>query len=83
VGPPHSEGNTMQFFVISTSHGSVVDCTMSLHAAKQVGLHYEPTGSFTVDRVNIDTRAPVEVIRRLLGNCGGYAQNTTRVYPTD
>jgi len=73
----------MKFFVVSDSRGSVIDCTLSIRAAHRAGRELETEGTYTVDRIAISTATPTEVIRRLLGNLGGYADETVRVYPPE
>ena len=66
----------MKFCIIENASGEVVGCQTSFKAAMAQGRAF---GAFSVDRVD----APVtsETIRRLLGNVGGYAHSTNRVYP--
>lgn len=73
----------MQFFVVSTERSGVIDCTLSIRAAHRSGRGTSPTGEYTVVRVSIRTATPTETIRRLLGNLGGYADESVQVYPKE
>lgn len=66
----------MKFYVVSSDRGGVVGCTLTLAAAKVVGIDDGP--GFTIERVECAVNA--ETVRRLLGNLGGYATESDTVY---
>jgi hypothetical protein len=72
----------MKFFVVSTEDRGVIDCTTGIRAAHKSGRGTSPDGDYTVDEITV-TLPPTEAIRRLLGNLGGYASDTARVYPRE
>ena len=73
----------MKFFVVSTEDAGTIDCTLSIRAAHRSGRGTKPDGDYMVDMLVIDVRSPTEIIRRMLGNLGGYCREMERVYPKE
>lgn len=68
----------MKFYVITElPGGEVVGCETTKKAALLEGARL--CEEFQIDRIDLDVGA--ESIRRLLGNLGGYANDSRRVYP--
>ena len=68
----------MRFYVVHDGTGSVIGCELTLGSAHALG---RSTGDATHSITKIDCPVNVETIRRLLGNVGGYAtESTTREY---
>lgn len=70
----------MRFYVVQNDQGSTLGCELTLKAAKALGAEDRfATGSYTVEAIDCDVNA--ETVRRLLGQLGGYAtESTTRDY---
>lgn len=70
----------MRFYVVETEGGETLGCELSLKAAHATATKYGYTRrEYTVDLVQCAANA--ETIRRLLGQLGGYANETKQVHP--
>jgi hypothetical protein len=67
----------VRFYVISDRTGAVVECTTSLRAAMKCGRE-QCGGVFDVDLVTTPPPSR-ELVRLLLANSGGYADDSVRL----
>lgn len=66
----------MKFYVIANAEGSTVGCETSLRRAKQF-VKAEAREGYTI--TCITCKPDAETVRRLLGNLGGFAEDSVEV----
>lgn len=66
----------MRFYIVQDGMGSTLGCERTLKAAKELGHAGEREG-YSVEAVDCAVNA--ETVRRLLGQLGGYAENSITV----
>lgn len=66
----------MRFYIVQDAAGSTLGCEITLKAAKQLG-HGNTREGYSIEAVDCAVNA--ETVRRLLGQLGGYADNSITV----
>lgn len=70
----------MRFYIVHDAGGSTLGCETTLKKARELG-RTDESDTYSITRVDCPVNA--ETIRRLLGNLGGYAdESNTREYST-